>query len=967
MIPNNQKTSLLIPSQLPGFIKDDPNYTNFVAFLQSYYEWLETSGNVTDASKNILNYSDIDTTSSQFLQYFYDEFLKYFPQDVIVDRSRVIKIAKELYKAKGTPASFKFLFRILYNTGVDFFFTKDVVLRASAGKWYVTNSLNVLSTDTTFLNAVNYTVFGETTQSIGIVENVINTGSKMQIYISNIERQFQSGETIRIVDSNKQDIYWLNGKIVSADTPNAYVLSGKVVGQINKVNFSNQGSLYQAGDPLVFYGGLTSSSGIGASAFVTGVSSGSIQSITVSSGGYGYRAQTNTSISIATVGATTQPSATVFSLNPANSANVAFLTINTLDSGNLMSVVLSSNNYSSNTRNFPNLTSCASNTTLANALSFIAFQTNPISSLTVTSGGVGIQSISSITATSLYPTSNVNYQADLSKVGILAPIQILNGGKGYRNNDTILISGGPGYGAYANVISVNPANSNTITAVSYVFASNTKSQLFPLGGMGYQATSLPTATVSSANATAYGASLVIPGVLGTGATFQSVVSGVGKINGVTITNYGQDYSSLPLISLAVQDVIVSGVDLTNLPTPGDLLFQSPDNTLPNAAYFAYFDSIVPVSISSNPASSLYRIRLYEYNGSSLLKYGTTQLIDSVNLATFTIANYNSGRFVKGILTYGDGQASASATFTNGLFKSQGQYVDTTGQPSGSDVLQSSIYNNYTYEILVQKEIEKYRKILLGLLHPSGMKVLGRYVLSSANNRIFNLQSGLYSGHTLAYYMGTPGVVATMNTAATSAETYTTNTIKLTNIPSGTNLANIFFANATTVRLSSDKGDSVISLVTGVNTTTNVLTLQANTFLTYQNVATVKVIAGTNTINILSLTGLYKYYKDSNYSNTMYPMMDIIKVGDSVTVSNNPTLRIVTSVDYVNNIVTVNSNYIFNAGNGASANITVVRPFTTNSAAYFQVFGPTGIVYIPELVTESGITLITEDGNTILLG
>ena len=60
MIPNNNKTSLLIPSQLPEFIRDDPSYQNFSLFLQAYYEWMEQSGNVTDASKNLTNYWDID-------------------------------------------------------------------------------------------------------------------------------------------------------------------------------------------------------------------------------------------------------------------------------------------------------------------------------------------------------------------------------------------------------------------------------------------------------------------------------------------------------------------------------------------------------------------------------------------------------------------------------------------------------------------------------------------------------------------------------------------------------------------------------------------------------------------------------------------------------------------------------------------------------------------------------------------
>ena len=37
------KTSLLIPSQLPDYIRDDKNYNSFVDFLTAYYEWLESN------------------------------------------------------------------------------------------------------------------------------------------------------------------------------------------------------------------------------------------------------------------------------------------------------------------------------------------------------------------------------------------------------------------------------------------------------------------------------------------------------------------------------------------------------------------------------------------------------------------------------------------------------------------------------------------------------------------------------------------------------------------------------------------------------------------------------------------------------------------------------------------------------------------------------------------------------------
>ena len=96
MISSGQKTSLLIPSQLPEYIRDDPAYENFVLFVQAYYEWMEENNNVTDRTKNLLNYKDIDKTSAEFLDYFYNDFLSYFPKDILADKVKVTKIEMKL-------------------------------------------------------------------------------------------------------------------------------------------------------------------------------------------------------------------------------------------------------------------------------------------------------------------------------------------------------------------------------------------------------------------------------------------------------------------------------------------------------------------------------------------------------------------------------------------------------------------------------------------------------------------------------------------------------------------------------------------------------------------------------------------------------------------------------------------------------------------------------------------------------
>ena len=152
MILDNQKTSLLIPSQLPGFIREEPDYSTFVAFVQAYYEWMEENGNLLDRAKNIVNYTDIDNTTEEFIDYFLKDFLPYFPADALISKQQAIKVARQLYQSKGNISSYQLLFRMLYNSDFDIFYTKDAVLKASSGVWYVPKSLKLSTNDTRFLD-----------------------------------------------------------------------------------------------------------------------------------------------------------------------------------------------------------------------------------------------------------------------------------------------------------------------------------------------------------------------------------------------------------------------------------------------------------------------------------------------------------------------------------------------------------------------------------------------------------------------------------------------------------------------------------------------------------------------------------------------------------------------------------------------------------------------------------------------
>jgi hypothetical protein len=943
MLLSNQKTSLQIPFQLPAYIRDDPNYANFVLFLQAYYEWLEKQDNVTDVSKNLLNYKDIDAleqanvslhgTSSvvnQFIEYFQNDFLSNFPKEILANQTEVIKLAKQLYQSKGTPASYKFLFRILYNTDVDFFNTKDAVLKASAGSWYVPTNLNVVSV---LQSQIHYwtklaglKIVGLTSKAIAVIENVvIAQNGQVAVYLSELDRNFQSGETVYIIDKNNQNVKDSDG--------NQFI--GKIVGQLTQIaiNSNYRGLYYQVGNPVVVYGGLLSQTSLPATAEVSSVSQGSIQSIVVNAGGYGYTS--NTLINFANAPGA---AANVYSLNPSNTsiANVNFLVTDSLlyvTSG--AGPTIGNTTYSF----FSNNSSSNANTSLANTFAFASFSTYPISSVILTAVGAGIINQPIITAESIYQTSNAN-TADLAAVGILAPIQIINPGLGYHANDKINIIGGSGYSAYANVLSVN-AN-GAIATVGYVYKDNIIPRSYPLGGMGYQIDQLPIATITTSNTAP--AKLSVPGILGTGATFYSSTNRAGAIQQISVTYGGADYVTTPNVSLSVQDILITGVLPISLPISGQTVYQG--TTYATSTYRAQVDSVTPYNLTLNPLTSTYTMRVYNYTSQP----STTSTVKIFGSNT----SFNIFSSSTSVTTYGDGTAKASATFLSGLNIGKGEYLNNAGQLSTYDVLQSNEYNDYTYEITLEKEIAVYKNILLNLLHPAGTQVLGRYKISSNGNFVINASDAIASGHTLNYYTGTYNSTANVQTNFTNQSN---NIITFNNLY-GANLATFIFSNST-ISLTTANGFIVDSEVANVNYLSNTVILKDNVWLTFANVAYVTANAGSNVININKLTNSYDIINDGAYSNTAYPLKDIVYGGDKVQVNNQ--IAVVSSVDYVNGKIKLVSTLTYGVSNGF---MSVNRTVNTNNV---KINGPLGTQYFPIIITEDGRILLTEDGNILVLG
>lgn len=148
----DNKLKHFIAGQVPEFIAQD--HPMFVAFMEAYFEWLQTYESGRRLSPlTLLDQRDIDESLESFISLFREEYLKNFPKELafdqttgaVLDERKLMKHIRAFYKAKGTEKAYKFLFQILYNTYAEIYYPKTDILRLSDGKWNTLFKMKITS------------------------------------------------------------------------------------------------------------------------------------------------------------------------------------------------------------------------------------------------------------------------------------------------------------------------------------------------------------------------------------------------------------------------------------------------------------------------------------------------------------------------------------------------------------------------------------------------------------------------------------------------------------------------------------------------------------------------------------------------------------------------------------------------------------------------------------------------------
>lgn len=161
------KLSSIVAQQFPEFVRDD--YPKFIAFVEAYYEFLSQN-----YKSDLYELRDIDKTIDSFLEYFRSELSANIPYTKVNERFLLTHI-KDQYLSKGSEASFKLLFRLLFNKEAEIAYPSKQLLRASDGKWEQEISIFV---DMTYGNPENI---------VGKTVNVTTADKTLKVVVDRYE------------------------------------------------------------------------------------------------------------------------------------------------------------------------------------------------------------------------------------------------------------------------------------------------------------------------------------------------------------------------------------------------------------------------------------------------------------------------------------------------------------------------------------------------------------------------------------------------------------------------------------------------------------------------------------------------------------------------------------------------------------------------------------------------------------
>ena len=277
--------------------------SNQTAVVKSYKE------NSILASNRLLDYSDIDRTTEDFLDYFQQDFMPSIDLASIKNKRLTIKNIQDLYKKKGTAESIQFLMRILYQQDATIRHPIDETIHVGESGYSQQRRMRVTipagipeaNDKITQYDAAT----GTAIEAQAVIENVFIDNSTTGLYsleiMNNHVGTFTQGSTVKILDRDGITTITgtVNGIISDVTTGSSTYIQhnddGDILledgaGLLLETNPNPYGSLYSLNHLINFTGSKLDTDTAETKSKVNGLTEGSIKEIMIETPGLNYEA-----------------------------------------------------------------------------------------------------------------------------------------------------------------------------------------------------------------------------------------------------------------------------------------------------------------------------------------------------------------------------------------------------------------------------------------------------------------------------------------------------------------------------------------------------------------------------------------------------------------------------------------------------------------------------------------------------
>ena len=224
---------------------------------------------------DLINFRDPDNVINHFLTNMRNEFLATLPENLAasVDKRKLIKNIKSLYRSKGSVRGHEMFFRILFGETSETIYPREQMLKASDGQFDSLKVLRVIASVGDATQLVGRTITGQTSDATAVVENT----TTFQIGDKTVTQLILNADTIQGTFTVGEEIQG-----TTSDTDN-YFIKANVTGIPGTKNITNDGSLNLTTDTISVTAG-----GEGALFQIDDIGPGSISEIVIDNSGSGY-------------------------------------------------------------------------------------------------------------------------------------------------------------------------------------------------------------------------------------------------------------------------------------------------------------------------------------------------------------------------------------------------------------------------------------------------------------------------------------------------------------------------------------------------------------------------------------------------------------------------------------------------------------------------------------------------------